>query len=130
VTLEGQPVVNRTERLRAQTGAAMIVIAAVALYGAALGLSMRPALRAVVLAAASVAVAQYAAIWLSGYALHRPDMDSFGVLLQAYAGSDAKDLIPTVSSAAFAATLTATISAIFQSGERRRRVRRVSVLDD
>ena len=108
----------------------MIAIAAVALYGAALGLSMRPALRAVVLAAASVAAAQYAAIWLSNYSLHRPGMDSLGLLLQTYAGSDPKDLVPTVSTAAFAATLTATISAVFQSGERRRRVRRVSVLED
>ena len=40
----------------------MVVIVAVALYGAALGLSMRPAMRAVLLAALSVGVCQYVAI--------------------------------------------------------------------
>lgn len=66
----------------------MIVIVAVALYGAALGLSLRPAIRAIVLAGLSVGVVQYFAIWLSGYLLHRPGMEGFAWVLQAYAGAD------------------------------------------
>jgi len=108
----------------------MIVIAAVALYGAALGLSMRPVMRAVILAAVSVGGAQYVAIWLSEYLLHRPGMEGFAWTLQAYAGAGVRDVVPTVSAAAFAAAFTAVIAAIAQSGEQRRRNKRLAAIED
>ncbi len=108
----------------------MIVIVAVALYGAALGLSMRPAMRAVILAALSVGVVQYIAIWLSHYVLHRPGMEGFAWTLQAYAGAEARDVVPTTSVAAFAAAIAAVIAAITQSGEQRRRNKRLAAIED
>ncbi len=108
----------------------MIVIVAVALYGAALGLSMRSAMRAVVLAGLSVGVAQFAAIWLSRYLLHRPGMEGLAWVLQAYAGAEARDVVPTASAAAFASAITAVIAAITQSGERRRRSKRLAAIED
>ena len=108
----------------------MIMIVAVALYGAALGLSMRPAMRAVWIAALSVGVFQYIAIWLSQYLLHRPGMEGFAWMLQAYAGAEARDVVPTASAAAFAAALTAILAAITQSGERRRRNKRLAAIED
>jgi len=108
----------------------MIVIVAVAIYGAVLGLSLRPAMRAVVISAASVAALQLGSIWLSVEISHRPGMAGVALAIQSVAGADAKDLVPTLSAAAFAAAFTAFISALTQSGEQRRRVRRVSAIDD
>jgi len=109
----------------------MDVIVAVALYGAAFGLLMRPASRAVLLAALSVGVVQFLAIWLSHYLLHRPGMEGFAWALQAFAGADVKDVVPTASAAAFAAILGAAVLAVItQSGERRRRNKRLSGTQD
>lgn len=108
----------------------MIVIAAVAIYGAAAGLWMRPPLRAVVFAAISVAGVQYAAIWLAHFALQRPGLSGVALAVQTYAGADIKGLVPTASTAAFAAALTAFIAALTQSSERRRRVRRVAAIEE
>ena len=108
----------------------MVVIVAVALYGAALGLSMRPAMRAVLLAALSVGVCQYVAIWLSHYVLHRPGMEGFAWTLQAYAGAEARDVVPTASVAAFAAAIATVIAAVTQSGEQRRRNKRLASIED
>jgi hypothetical protein len=99
----------------------MVVIVAVAIYGAALGLSMRPGMRAVIVAAASVGAAQYAAIWLSQAFMHSPGGEAVAMVVAAYAGSQPRDLAPT----AFAAALAAVIGGISQSGERRRRARRI-----
>jgi len=112
------------------TDAVMVVIVAVAIYGAALGLSMRPGLRAVIVAAASVGAAQYGAIWLSRIFMHNPGVESIASTIAAYAGSEPRDLVPTAAVAAFAATLTAVIGGIAQSGEQRRRTRRVEYLRD
>ena len=108
----------------------MIVIVAVAIYGAALGLSTRPAMRAVILAALSVGVVQYLAIWLSGYLLHRQGMEGFAWTLQTYAGAEARDVVPTVSAAAFASAFTAVVAAVAQSGEQRRRNKRLAAIED
>ncbi len=108
----------------------MFTIVATALYGALLGLSIRPAMRAVALAVASVAVVQYAVIWLAQLILHRSGMEGVAWTLQNYAGVDARDLVPTVSVAAFAAALAALITAVTQSSEQRRRGKRVAAIED
>ena len=108
----------------------MFTIVATALYGALLGLSIRPAMRAVALAAASVAALQYTVIWLAQLVLHRSGMEGLAWTLQNYAGVDARDLVPTVSAATFAAALTALIAAVTQSNEQRRRVKRVAAIED
>jgi len=87
-------------------------------------------MRAVVFAALSVGVVQFLAIWLSLYVLHRPGMEGFAWTLQAYAGADAKDVVPTASAAAFAAALAAVFAAITQSGEQRRRNKRFAATED
>ena len=102
----------------------MIVIAAVALYGAALGLSVRPAIRAVLWAALSIGAAQYGAIWLSTQLLRQPGLEGAAGTLQAYAGSGARDLVPTVSTAVFAAMIAALASSITRSSARRHRLGR------
>jgi len=87
-------------------------------------------MRAVVLAALSVGVAQALAIWLSRYLLHRQGMEGLAWALQAYAGAEARDVVPTVAAATFAAAFTAVIAAVTQSGERRRRNKRLAAIED
>jgi hypothetical protein len=108
----------------------MFVIVAVAVYGALLGLSTRPAVRAVLVASLSVAAFQCVFIWVSHLLLHRSAMEDLALAIQAYAGSDAKDLIPTVSASAFAAALASALESMTQSSERRRRLRRVPAIED
>jgi hypothetical protein len=107
----------------------MIVIVTVAIYGAVLGLTTRPAVRAVVFAAISVAAAQYSAIYL-GHSMHGPSLNDLASAIQSYAGDQARDVAPNASAAAFAAALAAIISAMNRSGEARRRGRRVAAIKD
>ena len=108
----------------------MFVIVAVALFGALLGLSMRPAPRAILVAAGSVAAFQCAAIGLSHLLLHRSGMEGLAWSVQRYAGSAARDLIPLASTAAFAAARAAIVAAATRSGEQRRRAKRVAAIPE
>jgi hypothetical protein len=107
----------------------MVVIVAVAIYGAALGLSMRPGLRAVIVAAASVGAAQYGAIWFSQAFMRSPGVDSVAVIVASYAGSY-RDLAPDISVTSLAAAVASVVGGISQSGEQRRRTRRIGVMED
>lgn len=108
----------------------MFVIVAVAIYGAALGLWMRPGARAVIFAALSIGAMQYAAIWLSRILLDAQGMAKIAWTIEAYAGSQARDVVPTASTAAFAAAVSAFVAALTQSDEQRRRLRRVAAIED
>ena len=108
----------------------MILIVSIVVYGAALGLLTRPAVRAVVVAVLSVGAAQYGAICLSRYLLRQPDTEAVAWVLRNYAGAEARDMIPTVLTAAFAATVAAFIAAMTQSSEQRRRVKRIAAIED
>jgi hypothetical protein len=107
----------------------MIVIVAVAVYGAWLGFSMRPGLRAVAYAAVTVAAAQYVALAFSPILARQPGLEAIAIGVQAYAGSRLVDLAPTVSAAAVAATLGAILAAVTRSDEKRRRTRRIAAID-
>jgi hypothetical protein len=108
----------------------MFVIITVAIYGAILGMTTRPAARAVVFAAISVAAIQYSAIYLSHTVLRGPGVSGLAASIQFYAGDQARDVVPTASAAAFAAMIAAAISAMSRSGEARRRGRRVAAIED
>ena len=108
----------------------MYVIVAVAIFGALLGLSTRPAIRAVLVGAASVAAFQSVAIWASRLMLRKSGMEDLALSIQGYAGSDARDLIPTVSAVVFAAALVSFMRAAPQSAGRSRRARRVALFED
>jgi hypothetical protein len=108
----------------------MIVIIIVAVYGAVIGFSMRPAARAVIFAAFSVGAIQYSAIYLSHTVLHGPGMANMAIAVQAAAGDQGRDVVPTASIAAFAAIFAAILAATTRSGEQRRRGRRVAAIED
>ena len=108
----------------------MIVIAIVALYGAALGLSMRPAARAILFAAISVAAMQYSAICLDRRVFDGSSLNGVAQTIQAYAGQSAVDVAPTSTTAAVAALIAALVSGASRAGEARRRGRRIAILDD
>jgi hypothetical protein len=108
----------------------MIVFVAVTIYGAALGLSTRPWLRAVVIASASVAAVQYSAIRLSGFVIDRADMADLASAVQGYVGSGARDLLPTVLAAGFAAGFAAFARSRIRPGEPRRRRKFAAVVED
>jgi hypothetical protein len=123
-------VFNPWERLLIQTAAVMIVIAIVALYGAALGFSMRPAARAVLFAAISVAAMQYSAIYLDRRVFDGSGLSGLAQVIKAYAGQSAIDVAPTATTAAFAALVSALAAGVTRAGEQRRRGRRIALLDD
>jgi hypothetical protein len=108
----------------------MILIVSAAIYGAWLGLSMKPGIRSVLLAAFSVGVTQYAAIWLSYVLMNRTGSADLAMAVQSYAGAQTRDVIPPAMAAAFGSALTGSLSAILQSGEKRRRGRRVAAFED
>jgi hypothetical protein len=108
----------------------MIVIVAVAIYGAALGLWMRPGARAVIFAAISIGAMQYAAICLARLLLDSPGMAKIAWMIESCAGDRARDVVPTASTAAFAAAISAFVAALTQSDERRRRLRSVAAIED
>jgi DMSO reductase anchor subunit len=107
----------------------MILIVSAAIYGAWLGLSMKPGIRSVMLAAFSVGVTQYAAICLSYELLNRAGSADLAVAMQSYAGTQTRDVIPTAMAAAFGSALVGSITAILHLGEKRRRVR-VAAFED
>jgi hypothetical protein len=108
----------------------MIVFVALTIYGAALGLSTRPWMRAVVIASVSVGAVQYSAIRLSGFVIDRSDMADLASTVQGYVGSGARDLLPTVLAAGFAAGFAAFVRSMFRPGEPRRRPKFSAVVED
>jgi hypothetical protein len=108
----------------------MIVITTVTIYGAVLGLTTRPAIRAVVFAALSVASMQYSAIFLSYYVLDGAGLGGLAVSIRSLVGGQARDVVPTALAAAFAAMLASFAAALNRTGEQRRRGRRVAAIED
>jgi energy-converting hydrogenase Eha subunit B len=108
----------------------MIVLVGVAIYGAVLGLSIRPALRAILVAVVSVGAVQYSAIWLSHLLQASPGLAGVVATLQTYAGVDARNLAPLTLATALASAVSALFAAITQSSERRRRVRRLAAIEE
>jgi hypothetical protein len=108
----------------------MGMIVAVVIYGAALGFLSGPSLRTIIIAAGSVGAAQCGAIWFSQAFERQPGLEALAWTVQAYAGSQAHDLVPTMTTAAFAAGVAAILAGLARAGEQRRRVRRVAAMDD
>jgi hypothetical protein len=108
----------------------MGMIVAVAVYGAALGFLSGPSLRTIIIAAGSVGAAQCAAIGFCRAFERQPGLEALAWTVQAYVGSQARDLVPTMTTGAFAAGVAAILAELARAGERRRRVRRVTVMDD
>jgi hypothetical protein len=121
---------NRRVSLLVQTPGIMIVLVGVAIYGAVLGLSIRPAVRAILVAVISVGAVQYGAIWLSHLLQTSPGLAGVAATLQAFAGVDARNLAPLTLATALSSAVSALFSAISQSSERRRRVRRLAAIED
>ena len=113
-----------------QTDRIMIVLVGVAIYGAVLGLSIRPAVRAILVAVISVGAVQYGAIWLSHLFQTSPGMAGVVATLRTYAGVDARNLAPLTLATALSSAVAALFAAITQSSERRRRVRRLAAIKD
>jgi predicted acyltransferase len=91
---------------------------------------MKPAIRSVLLAAFSVGMTKYAAICLSYVLINQTGSADLAVAVQSFAGTQMPDVIPPALAAAFGSALTGSVSAILQSGEKRRRVRRVAAFED
>ena len=108
----------------------MGMIAAVAIYGVALGFLTGPGVRPVVIAAVSIVAAEIGAAWFCHAFERQPGVESIAWVVQACLEPYPDDLAPRMLTAASAAAVTTIFSGIVRSREQRRRVSRVSLTRD
>ena len=85
----------------------MIILAAAAIFGAALGLFMRNALLAIVAAPFTLGVAQFGVIEVAQGMVYKPDQADLAATLQSYAGAEPAAVIPTLVAALVGAGIAA-----------------------
>jgi hypothetical protein len=108
----------------------MVVIAAAAAFGAALGLFVRPGLKAVVLAALWVGAVQYGAPRVAEFLESNAGLSALAGLARAIVVVPRSVWTSPLAAAVFAACATALWSALNRTGEARRRRRRLSAATD